>query len=292
MNTKQISRGMGIFWIVVSLLWAGLGLWGLTIGLGWLESTQAALDENLTLAVDSLDSIEGLILNTSTVISSTSQSLTTTVTSLENASTALTDMRPLIQQTSQVVTEQVPDALDGVQDSMPTLIATAKSVDETLTWLSGFGFTVPNPFGADWHYDLGISYAPEVPLDQALEAMSGNLEEMPDDLRAMEDDLALVDDDLSLLSADLTDIAADIEAVNAQLQQSDPQLETLAANAAEIRASLHRAQSRLPDLFGTAARLLRGAMLLLLVSQIPFLYMGWLLASGKLFPAPHDPSTT
>jgi hypothetical protein len=33
-------------------------------------------------------------------------------------------------------------------------------------------------------------------------------------------------------------------------------------------------------------------MMLLLVSQIPFLYMGWLLASGKLFPADHDPSTT
>jgi len=224
MSTKQISRFMGIFWIVVSLLWAGLGLWGLTAGMEWLSATQSALDENLSLMVDSLDSVEGLILETTDVVSATSQSLTTTVSSLENASIAVADMRPLIWQTSKVVTEQVPDALDGVQDSMPTLIATAKSVDETLRWLSSFGFTVPNPFGADWTYDLGINYAPEVPLDQALEEMSGNLEGTPDDLRAMEDDLDTVDADLLLIRDDLTQLSEDIAVLNAQLQQANPQL--------------------------------------------------------------------
>jgi septal ring factor EnvC (AmiA/AmiB activator) len=292
MNTRQISRFMGVFWMAVSLFWAGLGVWGLLTGLDWLESTQDALDENLALAVDSLDAMENLLIETTDAVSATSQSLTTTVSSLENASAALSDMRPLIAKTSEVVTEQVPEALDGIQDSMPTLISTAKSVDETLRWLSGFGFTVPIPFGTDLHYDLGIDYAPEVPLDQALEEMSDNLKDTPDDLRAMQDDLDIVDADLLLISDDLTRLSDDIDALNMQLRQTGPQLSTLAANTAAIRESFSAAQMGVPKVFSTLARLLRWALVLLLVGQIPFLYMGWLLASGKLFPATHDSSTT
>ena len=292
MDSKQISRFMGIFWILLSLLWAGLALWGLFSGLGWLGATQAAVDDNLSLAVESMNSIEALILETTDVISSASAVLTTTVTSLENTTAALTDMHPLIGQTGKVVTVQVPETLEGIQNSMPTLIATAKSVDETLAWLSGFGFTVPNPFGADWHYNLGINYAPEVPLDQALDEMNENLADTPDDLRAMSDALDAVEADLLLTSDDLTQLSEDVAALNMQLQETVPQLTQLASNTAEIRTSFSAAQAGLPLLFDTFTCFARWIMILLLLSQIPFLYMGWLLTKGRFLADAHDSSPT
>ncbi len=189
MKSNDISRIMGVIWIITSLLWALLGMTGLFYGFQWLNSLQVGLDENLSKIDESLVSVYSLIAETTDVVSATHQSLETVQQSSHDVSIALADARPLLWKTTKVITLDIPDALDGVQELIPSLVETAKSVDETLTWLSDFQFTIPNPFGPDWSFDLGIQYDPEVSLDQALEDMSGNLKEMPEDLRGMKESL-------------------------------------------------------------------------------------------------------
>ena len=256
MQSKSLSRAMGIIWITTSLLWAVLGIAGLLYGLNGLENIQAGLSDNLTLAVESLDSVHALVDETTEVISATHQTLRTVQQATHDTGTSLADLRPLIWTTTKVVTIQVPDALEGVQDSMPTLIETAKSVDETLVWLSGFKFTIPNPFGTDWSYDLGVDYHPEVPLDQALEEMSGNLEGLPDDLRDMEEDLDAADANLIILSDDLADLAGDIEIANQQIAEITPQMESIANNIEAIQQSLQATQEAIPKSFETARNIM------------------------------------
>ena len=288
MNIKNVSRVIGVFWISTSLLWAGLGVVGIYYLSSWLDATQANLEDNLTLVVDSLESVRVLVDGSTDVISSTHQSLTTAQISVHDVSTALADLRPLLWNTTKVVTLDVPDALDGMQDSIPSLIETAKSVDETLTWLSNFNLTIPNPFGSDWTYDLGITYNPNVPLDQAMEDMSQSLEDVPDDLRDLDESLAATDANLIIVSDDLAYLAEDIETLNQQIQAIVPQMEGLAGNIEEIQATFEEAQESVPESFAFAQKIMLAILGLLILTQIPSLYMGGLLFSGVMFhPDPY-----
>lgn len=280
MKSSDLSRMMGVIWIVTSLLWAALGCTGLFYGMNWLNNIQVGLDENLTNISGSLDAVHTLIIGTTDVVSATHQSLETVQQSTHDVGTALADARPLLWTTTKVVTLDVPDALDGVQDAMPSLIETAKSVDETLTWLSNFQFAIPNPFGNDWSYDLGISYGPEVPLDQALEVMSGSLESVPEDLRDLKENLNTSDANLVIVSDDLALLAGDLETMNQQIAEINPQLEALADDIENTQLSFQVIQEKIPHSFETAKKVIRIILGLLIFSQIPSVYMGCLLMSG------------
>ncbi|HBX68893.1 MAG TPA: hypothetical protein DEH25_05780 [Chloroflexi bacterium] len=282
MNAKRVSRLMGSIWIITSLLWATLSVLGLIYGLRWLENMRSGLEENLGLVVDSLGSVEGIIVETSNVITATYQSLQTVSTSTGDASDTVTDMRPLIWKTTQVVTGDVPTALDGVQDSMPSLIETAKTVDQTLTWIADFKIVIPIPFAPDYVFDFGFSYAPEIPLDQALEVMSGNLEGVPDDLRSMESDLDTLDANMSVIRDDLAQLSENITSLNEQIAAINPRLDEFAQNISAIEISFSEMQETLPNSFLTAKRIFSGIMGLLLLTQIPSLYWGWVMMNGNL----------
>jgi len=279
---KNLPRIIGLIWIITSLAWSVLSIAGLLYGLNWLENLEKGLDDNLTLLVDSLDSVNGIVTETTNVISSTQTSLASVQLSVQDASNALNDARPLLWTTTKVVTIDVPAALEGVQESMPSLIATAKSVDETLTWLSGFGFTIPNPFGADFSYDLGIDYDPAVPLDQAMEDMSGNLEGVPDDLRGMEESLNNADENLVVVSDDLASLASDLDNLNNQIANVYPQLDALSTSIENIQDSFEDVQSDFPHSFDMARKILISTMVLLIFTQIPTIFLGWVLGSGKM----------
>jgi prefoldin subunit 5 len=287
MDINKVSRIMGGIWIGTSLLWALLAVFGLFFGFRFLERLQTDLEDNLDLVVESLDPVHALILQATDIVSSTHQSIGTVQSSVHNTSAALADLRPLLWKTTKVVTIDVPVALDGVQDSMPSLIATAKSVDETLTWLSGIGFTIPIPFGQDMSFDLGIDYAPEVPLDQAMENMSGNLEGLPDDLRDMKESLNTADANLVIVSDDLALLAGDLETMNQDIANLNPQLEGLANSIESIQDGFRELQNKIPESIKTARRVMLIIAGLLVVSQVPSMYLGWILASG-IFPPPNS----
>ena len=282
MKSKELPRVMGVIWIVTSLSWAAFGVAGLIYGFNWLENIELGLDANLTIISESLDSVQSLVIETTDVVSSTSRSLETVQHSTHDVGIALEDARPLLWTTTKVVTLDVPAALDGVQDSMPSLIETARLVDETLIWLSGIGFTVPIPFGQDWSFDLGIDYAPEVPLDQALEDMSGNLEGVPDDLRGMKESLNTADANLVIVSDDLALLAGDLETLNQQIADINPQLESLSENIENVQGSFLEIQEKTPTSFRTAKIVIGLILSLLVFTQVPSIYLGWLLISGAI----------
>lgn len=266
--------------MITSILWGILGVMGILYVSSWVESTKSKLEVNFLVIDETLNSVGEVINETSAVISSTNQSLGTLQNSLSDASTTLSDIRPLIWKTSKVVTLDVPDALDGVQVSMPSLIETAKSVDETLTWLSNFNISIPNPFGPDWNYDLGISYNPEVPLDQALVSMSQNLVDIPDELRDLDQNLSDTDGNLKVVSDDLALLAADIKNTNERIEDVVPRIEIFSGNVDDLQTSLQETQNSVFDFFDLSQKVLIAILVLLIISLIPSMYMGILLVWG------------
>ena len=65
---KNLSRVMGIIWIITSLLWAALGIAGFLYGVTWLENLETSLEGNLQLIVDSLDPVSEIVIETTHVV--------------------------------------------------------------------------------------------------------------------------------------------------------------------------------------------------------------------------------
>ena len=238
------------------------------------------LDRNLTLAEKNLAVVYVLLDESGEVLVSAEDSLDTVRDAIVDVIFTLTDTRPLIDETSQVITQDVPDALEGVQASMPSLIETAAAVDETLTFLSAFQFTIPNFLGDDWQIGLGIDYDPEVPLNQALGDLSSNLENIPEDLRGMENDLNTASMNLLTLRDDLSVLADDLYLVSQQVEDLNPQIEQLAENLLDMQTSLDNMQEKFSEMLPTIRLIYMAFLSLILLGQVPSAYVGVMLMRG------------
>ncbi len=232
------------------------------------------------MSSDNLEILHELLDETGEVLVAVEDSLATLHTTTVDLTLLLTDTRPLIDDTAQVITQDVPQALDDVQTSMPSLIETAAAVDETLTFLSGFQLTIPNPFGEAFKIGLGVDYAPEVPLDDALVVLSGNLEGIPEDLRDLENDFKLASTNVLTLRDDLAVMADDLYEINQQIEDLGPLVGQMAEDVQISQNSVEEYQHKLDDLANQARIVYVVFFSLILLAQVPGIYAGVMILRG------------
>jgi prefoldin subunit 5 len=272
--SRFVSVTMGLFRLGISMIWAGLAMVGMYVGDQVLTDAQGWLDNSMTPVVKSLNIVQELLFELGDVLAETQEALITVQDTTVNLTLTLTDTYPLIDETSQIITQDLPLALEGVQSSMPSVIETAAAVDETLTFLSGVQITIPNLFGDNLEIGLGINYSPDVPLDQALEELMGNLEGIPADLRTMENDLDKAASNMMTLRDDLSVLADDLHATNQQLAELSPQVQEFAENVGVIQKEMEENQAILAALLPTLRLGMIIFLSLILLGQVPSAYVG------------------
>ncbi len=275
---------MGTLKAILGILWVGVFILGWIYGLRGIAWAADRSEIALTVLVTNLKDVNSLLGELTQVVDEVDQSIGTIESSTIDASIAVGDTRPIFEKSAQVITDEVPTALDEVQASMPSVIAAAASIDDTLRLLSKFKFSVPIPFGSNYEIGLGVNYDPEVPLELALENLSGNLEGIPASMRAMEADLKTTDENLIVMGDDLLNMAYDLDLIRVQMADINPQVETIITNLAEVQISIWEMQDRIPKVAAQTQRIFIGVMFLLIISQIPSIYIGYLLAKGEYPP--------
>lgn len=263
---------MGLLRVVLSLVWVAVGLAGIVFGLRWIRSAGEAVDQTIEEIRLNADVVTSLLVETMDVFGMVDQSLSTVESSTIEAAIAMGGTTPMIGKTSQIVVEDVPQALEDVQASMPSVIQAATAIEQALYLLSGFQYSIPVPFGNPIQLGLGIDYAPEVPLEQALTNLSANLEGIPTSMRAIESDLTKTEDNLLAVSDNLLDIARDIDRVREQIADISPELLHLIANFETIQVDLENTQTELPGKVKTAESILVAILALLVITQVPGIY--------------------
>jgi ABC-type transporter Mla subunit MlaD len=240
------------------------------------------LDRSLVMAVESLDIVHDSLDLSMGIVASVGDALNTVGATAVDVSQAIMEARPLLDETSQMVTEDVPEALDGVREAMPNVVNAMRLVDRTLFFLAGFQFTIPNPLGADMNLGLGIDYAPEQPLGEAFDAVNTGLEEIPGTLRDMKGNISAANSYLLAVSGDMSTLSGELKTVTEQISEVQPQLEEAAANIDDVRGSVQGIRRTLPQTLDHVRKILVGVLALVGVSQVPSIYVGWLLFRGGL----------
>ncbi len=281
MNTPRVSFVMGWLKLLVSLVWAGLSLAGMVFGGRFFAQAEARLTERMIPVQDQLATGRALLTETGAALAATDAALITAEETALAAATTLDDSAALIERVTQVVSVDIPAALNDVQAAMPTLIETAAAVDQTLGILAGINLTIPNPFGTDWEIGLGVEYDPAVPLDVALEDVSGGLEGLPEQLQTMGDDLEAASQNAVTVGQQAETLAADLQATRQQVAVLRDQVEALSAGLVSLENGLsdlyHLAMGALPRM--RLAWL--GLMSLVLLSQVPGLYLAAAMMHGE-----------
>ena len=218
-----ISKIMGFSRIIFNILWIAWGVVGIIYGLKGINYVDVAITNSLNVMEENIEIVKKMLGETIDVIEKIDQSLATIEQSSLDAGISLIETRPMVDKTAQVVTRDLPQALDDMQTSMPSVIEAAAMIDQTLYILSRFKFSIPNPFGTDFEVSLGVDYTPSIPLEDAIEKLSGNLEGIPDRMRTIEGDLISTDINLGIMSENLIDTAYDLDLMREQVEDISPE---------------------------------------------------------------------
>jgi len=274
---KITKRIIGILKISVSLIWIAAALllliWGQK-ALVWTDnrakSTLDALLENVIL-------VKRMMMETTDVMVAVDDSLSAVENSMIDGGLVLIESRPLVDKTSQILVEDVPQAMEDIQQTMPAVIEATRTVEQTLNLLSGLKLVLPNPFGEDFRFDLGVEYEPEVSLEESLGALSTSLQPIPDQMRTLEGDLVSADISMSVMSQNLLDLAKSLDKVRETLLDIQAVIDSFDSNMDQLQSLLDESKNSVPNILRSTRIALISFTMLLSVSQIPPIYSGYLL---------------
>ena len=258
---------------------AGLGD-GISRTLATASQSLDAARDTLTLARDSINDVDG--------------GLATAVSATAGAAQTLSDSRPLLDNVAAVTTQEVPEAVEGMQAALPNMIEVAAVIDRTLTTLSSVGIDreIPLPFGGSipLSFDLGIDYNPTTSFDESLRTFETSLVGLPESLRGLEDDLAATNTNLASLSDGLQATSDNLGKINTRISELDPLLDQYSLLLDQTDDLLIQVASQLEPRLA----LLRIGIIVLLIalalSQLAPIYLGWELLTGRRDPLT-EPST-
>lgn len=253
-----------------------------------LSALSTTLKSSLDLAGQSLDTARATLGAVEGMVGDLGGSLDTAVQATANASLTLSDSRPLIDNVAAVTTQEVPEAVEGIQAALPNMIEVAGVIDTTLVTLSSFSIdrTIPLPFGASipLQFDLGIDYNPSAPFDDTLRGFQGSLDGLPESLHGLEDDLRLTNDNLASLAADLQATSDNLTIINTRMGEIAPLLAQYTLLIDQLDATIAQVEGNLDrqiDLLRVGVPVL---LIFLGLTQLAPLYLGWELLTGRRDP--------
>lgn len=188
-----------------------------TIGVVVVWSVMDSMDRSLTVTAEAVAAADETVKVAAETVAIVSDSFDTLVPAADLAAGSFGDAAGVVADSSQVVTVDVPEALESVVDAMPAIERVAGIVDTTLGALAFFG----------------ADYEPDVPFDQAVSEVAAAIEPLPVLLRAQADPLDQLAADFEEFGAASAVMAEDLAALQTQLDEASLLLTEYAATAAD-----------------------------------------------------------
>lgn len=283
-----IRRIFGLIIFLIGMTVLIVSLLGAFYAGRFVDSLTGGVTNSLALATQSLDTAGDTLALARGSIGATRDSLGATAATLTGASQSLTDSQTMIDNISGVITQEVPEGLEGVQTALPNIIQVAGIIDRTLVTLSSVGIdrTIPLPFGGSipLQFDLGIDYEPDVPFDESLRQFESSLVGLPESLRGLEGDLRTTNDNLATLAADFGTTGDNLAALDGQIEALLPLLDQYALLVDDLQATLAGIESDLAGRMNVLKIGLIGLLIGLGLTQLASIYLGWELLSGQREP--------
>lgn len=204
---------------------------------GQASNIVSLVSGNLDTTAVALQSVKG-------TVEEVNDSVATLSTTASSLSSSVASTEPLFDQVKQVATEDVPGSLETVQETIPNLVSVAGTIDDTLTALSGFGFS-QQFFGREINLDLGIDYDPTQRFDTSMQDLGDSLDGLPESMRSLSEDLDSTYASLEAVSTNIDTLSTDLAEINTQVDTIPPLLDDYLESVNGINRQLGVIQSDL-----------------------------------------------
>lgn len=197
---------------------------------GWiLVGTAAdAVTETVTMSRQALTTVGESTRLVDGVFDDVADSIRDVQITLSDTSLTLTRASVITRNLGEVVTDEIPAAVDAVRESLPGLVETARVIDTTMRGLSFFG----------------VAYDPDHPLHESIEVIDQRLERIPTLLRTQQDTLESVAADLGTFGSSTIEISDDLASIRSRLAEAAVVLDSYGSIVVESSDLLDSLQSR------------------------------------------------
>ena len=276
----MLKRLIGLIIILVALLGVAIGGGLFMYGGETIDNISREVATLIDLTSRTLDNTREGLVTTQASLAEVNSSLETVEETTRNLSRTVGDTQPLLIELNFLLTQEVPNSLDAVQQTLPNLISVAGTIDNTLLALSSFGFE-QSFFGIPLAFDLGIEYDPEGRFDESVAELGESIETIPGQLRSLEEDLTITTANLDDLSTNLSTLADDLGNINKSVAEFDAVLGGYIVIIDDFKAELARLDTALP----AQLELLKTGLLIVAIyaglTQLAPLYLGFELLFGR-----------
>jgi ABC-type transporter Mla subunit MlaD len=275
-----LRRLAGFILLIVGLAGIAIAIGGFMVTDQVVDAVGATLDSTLTVTSDSLGTVEDTLSLAQTTIGDVNASLDTVEETADSLAKTLSDTEPMLNQVTQIVSEDAPESIESVQAAIPNVAEVAGVIDDTLITLNNF--EIDEEFlGFEFKYDLGIDYEPEEPFDETVTELGESLDGLPEQLRSLEDGLADTSANLSTVSENITMIADDLNTINGRIADVDPLMDEYIGLIGNINTTIEQTQTTVDLQLDSAKMVLKVVMVWLGLMQFAMLYLGWDLMTRK-----------
>jgi len=243
MNSRRI---LGIIIVLTALLGVILSVGGIVVGRDIVDRVATELDTGLVTAGDTLDNLDQTLQLTNDIVNQVVVSLDTLEDALFNASKALEETRPMIKDVGGIVTGDVANALESLQNTIDPLVSLSATIDTVLKGLSEFAVE-QTILGIPVAFDLGIDYSPETSLPDTVQAIGDSIEGLPESLRVLTQGVEIADENLGIISQDLASISSDLSEMKASLGELPDLVDSFSDNVDSAQRQIQSIQSTLSD---------------------------------------------
>lgn len=240
MDLRSLPRWLGWTWVIAGALTVVAALVGAVVGFVVIGDVTAAAKDSVTVTRRVVATVADTTAAVHGVFASAGASLRDVQGTMSDTSITLTRAAVVTRQLGTVVTEEVPASVESVRAALPGLIDTAGVVD---TAMRGLSF-------------LGVDYRAEVPLDESLAEIDGQLADIPLLLRAQQASLDGIAADLGELSSATLEVGDDLGTIRARVADASTVLDGYARLAEESDELLMRVDATVTG----RALLLRGLL--------------------------------
>ena len=278
---KFTRKILSVFVMIAGILGVILSLAGL-VGI-WMAKPSVEI-----YTISTIDTLQGSIKTSQTVMEITAEALGATVNSVDALSEMLVttastveDTKPAIDQVDTVMATTLPATLKSTTDSLASAQEAARVLENTIQSLENFRFLLSStPLLGDIAGDPGEGYNPEKSLAVTLGELADNLEELPEVFVGISESLSSTDKNMENIQGNLITMSTSVKFISSSLSEYESMVIQSKSSMDDVKTMLSNIQNNLETILTWVAIVMSLFFGWLLAAQVVILSQGWELYQG------------
>lgn len=273
---RKVLRGIiGAVIVLVGLVGLATALWAAHALQERAETLEKQVVSGMDLGLEGLEVMTDTLVILAQVVDDTIVTLDAVQVSAQSSADTLRTLQPVIQEMNDIVTRDLPENIEAIQDAMPAVEQASSTIDQALRTLAGFEWSATIPLvNYEINLGLGVDYDPPVPLDESVAQVSEALEALPGHLAAIEDDLVQTHQSLGETADSIEQVGEELAVVSGDLQDSSEVLEAYTALLSRTTKALRQVRWNIRQQIDQTRIALTAVLIWLALSQLAPLYLG------------------